>query len=147
MFTKRWAILAVVVMLALVALAACQPTVEEKIVEVTRVVQETVTVEGQPVEVTRVVTETVEVPVEAPVEEAPAPTDLIICMAQEPETLYWYGTNMLVKSAVLHGVYENLTTNLSYGYQAQGLEKLPSLADGDAVINVVDVALAIPLLT
>jgi peptide/nickel transport system substrate-binding protein len=140
MFTKRWAILAVVVMLAVVALAACQPTVEEKIVEVTRVVQETVTVEGQPVEVTRVVTETVEVPVEAPVEEAPAPTDLIICMAQEPETLYWYGTNMLVKAAVLHGVYENLTTNLSYGYQAQGLEKLPSLADGDAVINVVDVA-------
>src|SRR5690606_14264320 len=34
----------------------------------------------------------------------------------------------------------DLVTTLSYDYQADGLEKLPSLADGDAVINEVEVA-------
>lgn len=142
MFTqKRWAVIAIFVLLAVVALAACQPTVQEKIVEVTRVVTETVEVEGETVEVTVVVTETmVEIVTPTSEPEVAQPKDLIICMAQEPETLYQYGTNMLVKAAVLHGVYENLYTSLSYGYQPQGLAKLPSLADGDAVITSVEVA-------
>lgn len=142
MFTqKRWAVIAIFVLLAVVALAACQPTVQEKIVEVTRVVTETVEVEGETVEVTVIVTEEITEIVTATAEPAVAqPKDLIICMAQEPETLYQYGTNMLVKAAVLHGVYENLYTSLSYGYQPQGLAKLPSLADGDAVITSVEVA-------
>lgn len=142
MFTqKRWAVIATFVLLAVVVLAACQPTVQEKIVEVTRVVTETVEVEGETVEVTRVVTETITeivTPTSAP--QVAEPKNLIVCMAQEPETLYQYGTNMLVKAAVLHGVYENLYTSLSYGYQAQGLEKLPSLADGDATIASVEIA-------
>ena len=46
-------------LLALVALAACQP--QAQVVEVTRIVTETVTEEGQEVEVTRVVTEMQEV--------------------------------------------------------------------------------------
>jgi len=46
-------------LLVLVALAACQP--QAQVVEVTRIVTETVTEEGQEVEVTRVVTEMQEV--------------------------------------------------------------------------------------
>ncbi len=137
---KRWAAIAVIVVLAALALAACQPETVEKIVEVTRVVTEEVEVQGETVEVTRVVVEEVEVPVEVPAEATEeGPKNLVVCMAQEPETLYEYGASMLVKAAVQHGLYEEPYSTLSYAYQAQGLEKLPSLADGDAVVNVVEV--------
>ncbi|MCA9943437.1 MAG: hypothetical protein KC449_08140, partial [Anaerolineales bacterium] len=137
---KRWALVALLVALGAVALAACTPTTETVTVEVTRIVTETVVEEGQEVEVTRVVTETVVETVEVEPEAEPAgPKDLIVCMAQEPETLYVYGGSTLVASAINHAIFTNDLTTLSYGYQAEGLEKVPSLADGDAVINVVEV--------
>ncbi len=125
-------------------LAACQSTAEPQVVEVTRVVTETtvetITVEGEPqeviVEVTRVVTETVAPPAE---DTPPADKHLIVCMAQEPDTMYPYGGSMLAGRAVQHGIFENNLTTLSYAYQAQGIEKVPSLADGDAVVNEVEV--------
>lgn len=134
--------------LMLLALAACQPAVQQ--VEVTRVVTETVTevVEGETVEVevtkevVVVVTATPDPAAEVVEGEDPAePTskDLIVCMAQEPDTLYPYGTSMLAAAAVQHAIFENNITTLSYDYQAQGLEKLPSIADGDAVVNEVEV--------
>ncbi|MEM7332386.1 MAG: ABC transporter substrate-binding protein, partial [Chloroflexota bacterium] len=147
MFNKRWAIGALVVLVAAVVLAACSPEVvtETVEVEVTRVVTETVEVEGETVEVTVVetVVEEVEVVVEVtaePEEEPSAPKDLIVCMAQEPQTLYTYGNSMLAQRAVQHAFEENNFETKSYGYQARGIEKIPSLADGDAVINVVEVA-------
>jgi peptide/nickel transport system substrate-binding protein len=139
---KRWAFVALFVLLGAVVLAACQPTTETVTVEVTRVITETVTQEGQAVEVTRVVVETVveTVVVEAPTEAPMAqPKDLVVCMAQEPDTMYTYGGSMLAGAAVQHAIFENSITLLSFGYQAQGLEKLPSIADGDAVVNVVEV--------
>jgi peptide/nickel transport system substrate-binding protein len=132
-------------MVAAVALAACQPETVEKVVEVTRVVTEEVEVAGETVEVTRIVEEIVEVPVEVevPAEEEvmdEGPKTLIVCQAQEPETLYILGGDMLAARPMQHGIYENSVTTLSYGYQAgAALEKLPSLADGDAVINSVEV--------
>jgi peptide/nickel transport system substrate-binding protein len=141
---KRWALIAIIVMIAAVALAACQPETVEKIVEVTRVVTEEVEVQGETVEVTRVVVEEVEVPVEVTPEEEPVeegPINLVICQAQEPDTLYIYGTDMLAAAPMAHAMYENVVTTLSYAYQAGGaLTKLPSLADGDAVVNDVEVA-------
>ncbi|MCB8978097.1 MAG: peptide ABC transporter substrate-binding protein [Ardenticatenaceae bacterium] len=138
--TKKWALIALIVALGAVVLAACTPTTETVTVEVTRVVTETVVEEGQTVEVTRVVTETVVETVEVEPDAQPAgPKDLIVCMAQEPDSLYWYGTSMLAAQAVQHAIYENLITTLSYDYQAQGLEKLPSLNDGDAVLESVEV--------
>ncbi|KAA3655482.1 MAG: hypothetical protein DWQ04_33490 [Chloroflexi bacterium] len=76
---------------------------------------------------------------------APSPTpepvkQLVVNMAAEPTSLYLYGDSSLQAAAIRHGIYENLFTSLGYDYQAQGLEKLPSLADGDAVINTVTVA-------
>lgn len=143
--SKKWfTIIAILVAFSFV-LAACQ-SAEPQVVEVTRVVTETVVetveVEGGTeeiqVEVTRVVVETVVVePTAAPAEVKPK--DLVVCMAQEPTTLYVYGGSMLAMSAVLHAVFENDLTTLSYGYQAQGLEKVPSLADGDAQLVEVEV--------
>lgn len=140
---RKSALIAVFVLLGVLALAACQPETETVTVEVTRVVTETVVEEGETVEVTRVVTETVTeiVEVEAEVEPEPEmPKDLIICMAQEPATLYVNGGNMLAQSAVYHAIREDSFTTLSFGYQSVGVDKVPSLADGDAVINSVEVA-------
>ncbi len=138
--TKKWALVALLIALGAVVLAACTPTTETVTVEVTRVITETVTVEGGEVEVTRVVTETVVETVEVEPEEEPAgPKDLIVCMAQEPDTMYPYGGSMLAGAAVQHAIFENNITTLSYDYQAQGIEKIPSLADGDAVVESVEV--------
>jgi peptide/nickel transport system substrate-binding protein len=100
-------------------LAACQPTT----------VVETVIVyeEGTPV--------VVEVEVE-PV----APTDtLVICIGQEPDTLYPWGGSMLAASQVQEAIYDGPIDNRSFGYQAVILEKLPNLADGDAVVEAATV--------
>ncbi|MCP5095632.1 MAG: peptide ABC transporter substrate-binding protein [Chloroflexi bacterium] len=142
MFSKRWALIALFTLIGAVVLAACAPQTETVEVEVTRVVTETVEIEGEETEVTVVVVETVteivEVEAEEPEPEA-VPKDLIICQAQEPDNLYFYGTSMLASRAVLHAILENDQTNLSYGYQAQGTDKIPSLSDGDAVMNSVEV--------
>jgi peptide/nickel transport system substrate-binding protein len=138
---KRWALVAALMLLGVAILAACQPETITETVEVTRVVTEQVEVEGETVEVTSVVVEEVEVVVTAtPEPEVVEPKDLVVCMAQEPETLYIWGGSMLAASAVQHAFYENLITTLSYDYQAQGIEKIPSLADGDAVIESVEAA-------
>jgi peptide/nickel transport system substrate-binding protein len=139
MFTnKRWSLLIVAVMLGIVVLAACQPEVQVQEREVTRVVTETIEVEGGVVEVTRVVTEVVQItPTAAPVRTEPK--DLVVCMAQEPDTLYPNGGSMLAARAVQHAIFDSPLTNLSFGYQADSLVKVPSLADGDAVLNQVNV--------
>ncbi len=65
--------------------------------------------------------------------------NLTICMAQEPSTLYWHGRTTLFDEAVLHGLYENDLTTLSFDYQAQGLQSIPSLEQGDVAFRVVPV--------
>lgn len=136
---KRLGLFALLVLVAALALVACQPQTVTETVEVTRIVTETVVEEGEQVEVTVVVEEIVEVTA-APVEEPAGPKDMVICQAQEPDTLYIYGGSMLAARAVQHAFQTNYITNLSYSYQADGLEKLPSLEDGDAVLNAVEVA-------
>ena len=110
MFNKRWALVALFVLIGAVVLAACAPQTETVTVEVTRVVTETVEVEGEAVVQTVVVVETVveTVEVEAEEEEAPAaPKDLIVCQAQEPDgTMYPAGTSMLAARAVQHAIVD-----------------------------------------
>lgn len=137
MSKKVWVLVALFVLVGATVLAACQPAAQT--VEVTRVVTETITEEGQPVEVTRIVEQVVEVTA-APTEAPAQPKDLVICQSQEPDTLYPYGGSMLAGTNVQHGIFENYITTLSYDFQAAALEKLPSLADGDAVLNSVEVA-------
>ncbi len=74
--------------------------------------------------------------------EAQAPLkELMICMNQEPESLDLYVDQSYSAVSIRHALYENLYTTLDYGYQPQGLEKLPSFADGDAIITEVEVQL------
>ena len=114
---------------------------------VTRVVTEVVTTTPEivEIEVTRLVEEIVEItPAPSPTPIDTTPRSLVVCMVSEPESLYPYsaanlGSAGLAAQAIRHAVYENLYTTLSYGFQAQGLEKMPSLAEGDALISEVTV--------
>lgn len=94
------------------------------------------------VEVTRIVVETELVEITpAPEEDEEKPKELIVCLGREPESLYPYSGLGLDSSAelILPAIYESMTTSLSYDFQARGIEKLPSLEDGDAVIQPVQV--------
>ncbi|MBI3535971.1 MAG: peptide ABC transporter substrate-binding protein, partial [Chloroflexi bacterium] len=104
--------------LALAVIVACAPAqpaqqVTEKVVE-------------------KVVTAT-------PPPKAAVPKTLVVCMAQEPESLYQYGTSMFVGTLVLEAVRDTLADNYDYDFQPVVLQKLPSLKDGDAKLNKVKV--------
>jgi len=123
------ALLTSLLLLAACGGAAAPQTVE---VEVTRVVEGTTVTEVQ------VVTATPDpaAPVEGEGEETVASDTMVICMAQEPNTLLW-SESALVTGAVLEAVVEPLIDGGGYGYQANLVEKLPSFDDGDATIEEV----------
>jgi peptide/nickel transport system substrate-binding protein len=125
---KHFAVLATLLTLAAVAMAACAP----QTVEV--VVTELVEVDGQIVEVTSIV-EVTAVP-----EAAPMRDTLVICMGQEPDTLYTYGGSMLAATSVLQGVYDGPIENNTYDFQPVILTQLPTLDTGATVINTVTVS-------
>ena len=123
---------------------------EPEIEYVTEVITEEVEIEGEVIYVTETVVVTVEIEVtqepiivtEIVIEE-PAidyPDTLVICLGQEPDNLYTYGGDMLASAQVQEALYDGPIDNRSFGYQAVLLEKIPSLADGDAVLRPVDVS-------
>ncbi|MCL4869700.1 MAG: peptide ABC transporter substrate-binding protein [Anaerolineae bacterium] len=128
--------------LLLTGLTACTQELSTEIV--------TVMVTRPPTEITRLVTERVTVPVTITpspdaVSGTPAPKQLTVCLVTEPQSLYWYdappfGAAAHSQTAILHAIYENPFTSRQYSYQPQGLQKLPSLADGDAVLVPVIVS-------
>jgi len=129
---KLWATLMMLV-IASVALAACTPAAGTPIV-VTSVVTQIIA--GTPVEVpvTLVVTA---VPTTAPTE----PKVMVVCMAQEPQTLYTLSEAALVKTAVLEAVYDWGVDARSYDYQPVGIKELPSFDNGLATQAEVDVTI------
>jgi peptide/nickel transport system substrate-binding protein len=136
--SKKYMLIFGLLMIASLILAACQPAAVPTPETVVETVVVTQMVEGTPVEVVQVVT---------PTPEPQGERTLVICIGQEPDTLYIYGGNMLAASQVQEAIYEGTPggtaggiDNNSFSYQPVILEKLPSLADGDAVINPVAVA-------
>lgn len=137
MHSKQWALCVVIAIIGLALLAACEGTAKR--VEVTTIKE---------VEVTRIVTEkeTVFEPETIIVEVTPIseplpvqPRTLVICQGEEPATLYVYDNPTLAARNVQEAIYDGPIDARSFGYQAVILEKLPSLADGDAVIEIVTV--------
>jgi peptide/nickel transport system substrate-binding protein len=101
--------------------------------------------EDQPTETTNVAIETLESTQElatAPPLSTPTPTPrrLTICMAKEPDTLFLYGGDSIAQRHVLQAIYDGPIDRVGYQLQPVILEKLPSLADGDAVLEPVPVA-------
>lgn len=118
-------LLGVLVVLGL--LVACGGPATPQVVEKEKVVEKTVVVKE---EVVKVVT---------PTPPPPGEKTLVICQGQEPDTLYIYGGAMLAASHIQNAVYDGPIDNRSFDYQPIILQKLPSLEDGDAVINTVTV--------
>jgi peptide/nickel transport system substrate-binding protein len=63
-----------------------------------------------------------------------------ICMGNEPVDLFLYNEPSYQKLAVLAAIYDGPIDRVNYQYQPVLLEKIPSLADGDAVIEPVSVS-------
>ena len=64
---------------------------------------------------------------------------LVVCLGEEPRTLYRYGGSSEAMWSVLEAVYDGPLDSLGFALQPVILEKLPSLQDGDAVYQAADV--------
>ncbi len=76
----------------------------------------------------------------APATTTPAPSELIVCLFEEPASLYLYADTGRAADMVLAALYDGPLDLLGYDYQPVLLEKLPSLADGDLRIVPVELA-------
>jgi peptide/nickel transport system substrate-binding protein len=82
--------------------------------------------------------------IQAPTTVPPTPTitpvperSLVVCLGQEPQTLYAYGSSSRSMWSVLEAVYDGPFDTGKYSVQPVILEKLPSLSDGSAKIQAV----------
>ena len=70
----------------------------------------------------------------------PAPqTTLTVCLGDEPTSLYMYGNLGASARSILAAVYDGPIDSNSYAYQPVILQKLPSLENGDALLEKVTV--------
>ena len=68
------------------------------------------------------------------------PRTLVVCTQDEPTTLYPYGSNARSMWSVLEAIYDGPFDTRGFAVQPVILEKIPSLADGDAVMRPVTVS-------
>jgi peptide/nickel transport system substrate-binding protein len=67
------------------------------------------------------------------------PRTLTVCLGQEPNTLYPFGKLNEAAQSVLAAIDDGPIDTVGYTYQPVILEKLPSIADGDAAVTKVSV--------
>ena len=67
----------------------------------------------------------------------PAPRSLNVCLGEEPNTLYPYGSLNSPARSVLSAIYDGPMDVVEYGYEPIILEKIPSVEDGDAQVSPV----------
>ncbi len=63
------------------------------------------------------------------------PKTLVVCQPAEPDSLYLYGNSWIEARHIQEALYDGPIDNRAYSHQPVILEKLPSLADGDALLN------------
>ncbi|MFN2198500.1 MAG: ABC transporter substrate-binding protein, partial [Anaerolineales bacterium] len=68
------------------------------------------------------------------------PRTLVYCTRSDPESLYRYGSVSVDESLVMQAIYDGPIDSRSFDYQPVILDKLPSLADGDARLQPVTVS-------
>jgi peptide/nickel transport system substrate-binding protein len=139
--SKKLAILVVLLMVAPMVLAACAATPETIVETVEKEVTVVIEKEGEQVTVVETIVETVEVEKEVVVEvtaepeAAPLKDTLVVCMSQEPDTLYHVTSNMAVQRNVM-AAYANRASasDTAYWFYTDFFvdDKLPSLEDGTA---------------
>lgn len=65
--------------------------------------------------------------------------ELVVCMSQEPRSLYLYNDYSPQATAVRHAIYDSLYTTSGFVYQPRALADLPTLENGGVQINTVQV--------
>ncbi len=78
-------------------------------------------------------------PLQPTLTPVPPKRTLVICLGEEPDSLYLYGSTSTAKWDILEAIYAGPIATTGYTPQAVILQKMPSLADGDAVIQSVTV--------
>lgn len=85
-------------------------------------------------------------PTTPPPTATPVPRAMTICLGQEPSSLYLYAANRSQSTwSVLEAIYDGPIDYVNYQYQPVILEKIPSLADGDAKLEAVTVKQGMPM--
>lgn len=69
----------------------------------------------------------------------PVTRSLTVCLGEEPNTLYPYGSLNSSARSVLSAIYDGPMDVVEYGYEPILLEKIPALEDGDAQVGPVTV--------
>jgi peptide/nickel transport system substrate-binding protein len=95
----------------------------------------TPTAQPSPVAATATPAPTASLPPATPTAEAQR--TLVVCLADEPQTLYPYGGSGRSMWSVLEAVYDGPFDSRDYALQPVILQKIPSLADGDASLAPV----------
>jgi len=67
----------------------------------------------------------------------PEPKTLTVCLPDEPDSLYLYGTGDLAAQHVWQAIYDGPLDSRNYIYQPIILTSLPSLANGSAAVETV----------
>jgi peptide/nickel transport system substrate-binding protein len=65
------------------------------------------------------------------------PKEFTICQAEEPNTLFIYGNPSRAARNVLQAIYDGPIDTRTYQFPPVILEKIPSLADGDAALRSI----------
>jgi len=82
-----------------------------------------------------------ETPTAIPPLSTPTPVSrsLTVCLGEEPNTLYPYGSLNSAARSVLSAIYDGPMDVVEYEYEAIILEKIPNIADGDAQLSPITV--------
>jgi peptide/nickel transport system substrate-binding protein len=67
----------------------------------------------------------------------PEPKILTVCLLDEPDSLYLYGTSDIAAQHIWQSIYDGPLDSRGYTYQPVILTALPSLAEGQATIETV----------
>lgn len=78
-------------------------------------------------------------PLPSPSATAEQSRTLVLCTQEEPQSLYIYGGSSRSMWSVLEAIYDGPIDQRDYSAQPVILQKIPSLADGDAVLQPVNV--------
>jgi len=69
----------------------------------------------------------------------PEPKTLTVCLLDEPDSLYLYGTDSLAAQHVWQAIYDGPLDSRNYVHQPVILTDVPNLADGNAALETVTV--------
>ena len=79
-------------------------------------------------------------PTPIPPTPTPLPKNLTVCVGQEPSSLFLYGGSYSQSMwSILEAIYDGPVDYVNYEYKPVLLEKMPSLADGDATLVPVEI--------